>query len=214
MKHMFKYENNLWNSNINVIVGVDEVGRGPLAGPIVTCAVGWTKEIIENILKIPYKKELLLLVNDSKKLSEKKRNLLSDFIKKECLNYSMCELPSDEIDKNGVGETNKKALICAVSALSKKIQVGHVLIDYFSVCDELNIPETAIKKGDQLSFSIASASIIAKVYRDKLMRKYHTKFPQYGFDTNVGYGTKKHIQAIKKYGYSPIHRRSFKIKIN
>ena len=213
-KDLFLYENKLWKlyGNSSVIVGVDEVGRGPLAGPIVGCAVAWTKEIIDNMLRIPHKKELVLQITDSKKLTPKKRTILSEFIKNECLTFSICEISAKDIDKSGVGEVNKKVLECAVSGILKKTKVSHVLVDYFSVCEDLNVPETALKNGDQLSFSIASASIVAKVYRDNLMVEYHNKYPKYGFNTNVGYGTSKHIKAIKEFGYTPIHRKSFKLK--
>jgi len=203
---MWNQEINLWNKGIKFIAGVDEVGRGPLAGPIVAAAVIW--KVNTDFTS----HEHFSLINDSKKLTEKRRLLLSDFIKKKALDYAVFEISPAEIDQNGVGEANKKALYEAVKMLRN---CEHLLTDHFSISSESDpFDETCLDKGDQKSISIAAASIIAKVYRDNLMRgKYHQLYPQYGFDTHVGYGTKKHIEAIKKFGFCPIHRRSFKVNL-
>ncbi len=214
MLPILKYENKLWDKGYHIIAGVDEVGRGPLAGPIVGCAVAWNYKTIDNLLKIPHKKELLLKITDSKKVTKKNREILSEFIRKECLGYEICEISAKEIDEIGIGIANKKVLRNAVINLSRNLKIDYVLVDYFSICtNDCKISELSLKKGDQVSFAIASASIVAKVYRDNLMYKYSKKYSQYSLDTNVGYGTKKHLLAIKKYGYTPIHRKSYKIKL-
>ena len=162
----------------------------------------------------------LLEITDSKKVSPRKREKLADLIKNYCLEYFIVEVSSEEIDELGVGEANKKALRKAALGIKN---VEHVLVDHFSIFSSENktyqsqdnrmipISETPITNGDLLSISIASASIIAKVYRDKLMReKFHPLYPEYGFDKHVGYGTKLHLEAISKYGPCKIHRKSFR----
>lgn len=224
MFNNISYETALWNSGLKYVAGVDEVGRGSFAGPLVTAAVVWSPEIAT--LDKNHKMTLSLLeIKDSKKLTSKKREKLSTFIKNNCFEYTIIEVSSKEIDKYGVGEINKKALRDAVIKLKKS---EHVLVDHFSIFskqEQKNVPnlqpasksmtitETSIRQGDAKSISIASASIIAKVYRDNLMKtKYHSMYPQYGFDSHVGYGTKKHKEAIKVNGLCPIHRKSFKIR--
>lgn len=203
-----KYETSLWNDGIDAIAGVDEVGRGCLAGPLVAAAVVWPEEILEWLSneEHPHYK-LLIKVKDSKKVTLKNRELLSNFIKENCSEYSIAEFQSDEIDNLGVGVCNIKAL--EQSALNTN-GVKHVLVDHHKIFKNDEIPSTSITKGETHSISIAAASIIAKVYRDQIMKiKYHELYPQYGFDSHVGYGTKKHIEAIKQYGLTSIHRRSF-----
>lgn len=245
MIHNLNYESDLWERGINKIAGIDEVGRGCLAGPIVTASVSWDKnyliyklKIIQEILRslniisnpITYKdfrklqKELdetqqdllmLLKINDSKKIPEKMRDRLSEFIRNHSNEYFICEIDASEIDKNGINHANLTALKNAALGLKDP---EYLLIDHFKISDNIfneKLPYTAITKGDYHSFSIASASIVAKVYRDNLMRTtYHEMYPQYGFDKNVGYGTSAHIEAIRAYGYTPIHRRTFKTKID
>lgn len=182
-----------------LVAGVDEVGRGPLAGPIVAAVV---------ILKQDYEedKELLLYINDSKKLSSKVREELAELIKERALSYSIACLDNNIIDKEGIGYCNNEIFKIACAKLSIKPQL--VLSDGYSI-KNFNIRNEYVIKGDTKSASIACASIIAKVYRDKLMHDYDAEYPQYGFSKHVGYGTKEHIEALLKYGITPIHRRSF-----
>ncbi|MCI6276152.1 MAG: ribonuclease HII [Clostridium sp.] len=181
-----------------IVAGVDEVGRGPLAGPIVAASV---------ILKLNVSEaEMILGINDSKVLSEEKREKLSEIIKNKAIAYCICQCESSEIDENGIGYCNNKVFKDAVHGLSVKPDL--VLSDGYPIKD-FHMPNKAIIKGDRHSASIAAASIIAKVYRDNLMKNYDKIYPNYDFEHNAGYGTKKHIEGIKKYGMCKIHRRSF-----
>jgi ribonuclease HII len=182
-----------------LVAGVDEVGRGPLAGPIVAAAV---------ILKQNYEddKELLLYINDSKKLSSKVREELAELIKEKAVSYSIASLDNNIIDQEGIGYCNNEIFKIACAKLSVKPQL--VLSDGYSI-KNFNIRNEYVIKGDTNSASIACASIIAKVYRDKLMYTYDVEYPQYGFSKHVGYGTKEHIESLLKFGITPIHRRSF-----
>ncbi|KYH29902.1 Ribonuclease HII [Clostridium thermopalmarium DSM 5974] len=181
------------------IAGVDEVGRGPLAGPIVAASV---------ILDLDYENnnDLILKINDSKKLSPDNRKELSYIIKEKAVSYSISELDNLEIDNKGITWCNNEVLKKAIMGL--KVQPILVLSDGYRI-KNCNIKNEFIIKGDAKSASIACASIIAKVYRDDLMKEYATMYPEYGFDKNAGYGTKTHIEAIRKFGYTPIHRKSF-----
>ncbi len=190
---MLEYENNLYKDGIKYICGVDEVGRGPLYGPVVACAIVMKKGYFNSE------------VNDSKKLSEKKRESLYDEILNNCVCYGIGEISAKEIDEINILEASKKAMILAISKLDN---VEHVLID--AVVLDIDLPSTSIIKGDSKSFSIACASIIAKVNRDRKLIIDSKKHTEYGFDTNKGYGTKKHIDAIKKYGVLKEHRKTFK----
>ncbi len=187
----------------NYIVGVDEVGRGPLAGPIVACAVILDLNTLEE--------EHILGINDSKKVPLKKREELSIIIKERALAYSICECSNEEIDEKGISYCNNKVFLDCVNSL--KIKPDLVLSDGYLVKD-INIPNEYVIKGDTKSASIAAASIVAKVYRDNLMKEYDKMYPNYGFLENAGYGTKKHIQGLKENGICPIHRKSFLNKIN
>lgn len=182
-----------------MIAGVDEVGRGPLAGPIVGAAVILDLNAINDT-------DLILGVNDSKKVSAKKREKLSKIIKEKALAYEIALLDNNEIDKRGISWCNNEIFRIACSKLKVKPEL--VISDGYSV-KGLNIRNNYIIKGDAQSASIACASIIAKVYRDALMHKLSKLYPQYGFQSNVGYGSREHIDAIKKYGVCPIHRMSF-----
>lgn len=182
-----------------IIAGVDEVGRGPLAGPIVGAAVILDLNAINDT-------DLILGVNDSKKVSAKKREELSKIIKQKALAYEIALLDNNEIDKKGISWCNNEIFRIACSKLKVKPEL--VISDGYSV-KGLNIRNNYIIKGDAQSVSIACASIIAKVYRDALMHKLSKLYPQYGFQSNVGYGSREHIDAIKKYGVCPIHRMSF-----
>ena len=194
MNDLYKYENELWNSGINYIGGIDEVGRGPLVGPVVTACV-----ILPKDFKCPG-------LTDSKKLSEKKRNEYFDYIKHHALSIGIGIKSNKEIDELNILEATKVAM--KESIYNGSIIPEHVLIDAVKL--DLDIPSTSIIKGDAKSISIAAASVIAKVTRDAMMYELDKKYPEYGFKDNKGYGTKKHIEALKEYGYLDEHRLSFK----
>ena len=177
----------------NPVAGVDEVGRGCLAGPVVAAAV---------ILKNPNNSE----INDSKKISKKKREELSLYIRKNSI-FSIGEASVQEIDKFNILEASLLAMKRAIQNLAS--QPMSVLVDgNFKPIEDSNV--FTIVKGDTKSISIAAASIVAKVYRDKLMTKFSEIHPEYKFENNSGYGTKEHQNALLKFGVTPIHRRSFK----
>jgi len=194
LQKMLEIENGLYKKNIKIVCGVDEAGRGPLCGPVVAAAV---------ILKPNSKIEG---VNDSKKLSSKKREQLYDKIMSEALAVGVGMSDVDVIEKVNILNATKLAMKQAISNL--KIQPEYVLIDGNQRID-INIPQETVVHGDAISESIASASIIAKVTRDRMLIELDKKYPQYGFAKNKGYGTKEHIEAIGKYGLTPIHRKSF-----
>ena len=179
------------------VAGVDEVGRGPLAGPIVAAAV---------ILNLKDLNDIILYINDSKSLSAPLRESLSTEIKSRALSYTIAECSNDEIDQKGISYCNNKIFIQSVQQLKPKADL--VLSDGYKIKNYYGKNEAVIK-GDAKSASIACASIIAKVYRDNLMKKYAEQYPQYDFDKNVGYGSQKHIAAIKEHGICKIHRKSF-----
>jgi ribonuclease HII len=189
-----KYENKLLTSGFTLIAGIDEVGRGPLAGPVYTCAV-----ILDPNIQI-------LGIKDSKKLNEKQRDELSYEIKEKCIAYSLGIATEGEIDEYNILNATKLAMKRAVEGLP--IKPDFLLIDALEL-KALEIPQYPIIKGDDLSVSIGAASIVAKVARDTLMKEFALEYPEYGFEENKGYGTKLHIDAIKKYGLCKIHRRSF-----
>ena len=199
------FEKKLWK-NRKYIFGLDEVGRGPLAGPVVVCCVCVSKDF-----KLP--KELLENVDDSKKLNHKKRELIVKEIKKiKEINLKIVKISEKEIDKINILRATLKAFKKAVLSLEKKMQCKSdmILIDGNKIIPDFkDHKQLAIIKGDSKIFSIALASIIAKEYRDKLMINYAKKYPKYEFDVHKGYGTKKHIEAIKKFGICAVHRRSF-----
>ena len=191
-----QYENALLKKGCRYIVGVDEVGRGPLAGPVVCAAVVMPLDdlsIIEGI-------------DDSKKLSEKKRELLAEKIKQTAIAYTIIETDEKIIDEINILEATKLGMKRAVESLS--IAPDVVLTDGNMTLD-VSYPQQSIVKGDALSYSIGAASIIAKVHRDHLMDEYAKIYPEYAFAKNKGYGTAEHINAIKEYGLCPIHRRTF-----
>jgi ribonuclease HII len=190
----FKFENALWEKGLKLIAGLDEVGRGCFAGPVVAAAVVLPQKFEINGIK------------DSKMLSPKKREELSEYIKTNAQSYQISEVDVSYINKFGIGKATEKAFLDCITKLK---QFDHLLIDGFKLKDFDKDKQTGIIHGDQLSVSIAAASIIAKVYRDNLMVKLHSKFPLYDFEQNKGYGTKKHIEAIGKYGLIELHRTSF-----
>lgn len=188
----FSYEKKFWSKGQKV-AGVDEVGRGPLAGPVVTAAV-----IINEDFN-------LIDVNDSKKLSPKKRQELFPKILAQAEAVSVGLANNDVIDKINIYEADRVAMAHAVEGL--EIKPDALLVDAMNV--PVGLPQIKLIKGDAKSNSIAAASIVAKVFRDNLMDAYAEKYPEYGFKHNAGYGTADHLAALKKYGPTPIHRRSF-----
>ncbi len=181
----------------NKAIGIDEVGRGAFCGPVVSCSILLSKKILQN--------DLVLKINDSKKLSEKKRIFLAKFIKDNSI-YSIGTANSNEIDKLNILQATNLSMIRAYKKLNKT--ENSVKIDGLKTFF-LNDRTTFIKNGDQKSVCIAAASIIAKTWRDKLMIFYSKVYPMYGWDKNKGYGTYEHRNAIKKFGLTRIHRRSF-----
>lgn len=194
----FSVESTLWNQGINLICGIDEVGRGCFAGPVVAGAVIF-----------PANSSLISGIADSKLLKPEKRAELSLKIKELALAWAVGEISVDEINKHGIGEATQMAFAKAVENLQKA--ADFFLIDAFYVKTLDKLKQKPIIRGDQISASIAAASIIAKVYRDNLMEKLHLDFPDYGFDKHKGYGTNLHRQMIKKFGLSELHRTSFKL---
>ena len=190
---MFIYENKLFAEGVTLIAGMDEAGRGPLAGPVTAaCCIPDFSKIVEG-------------VNDSKKLTENKRESLFDLIKSSSVSFSVVSVDEATIDKINILNATKKAMKEALQKL--EIKPEYLLVDAVK-CD-FGLPYSPIIHGDALSYSIAAASVLAKVTRDRLMLEYDELYPEYGFAKHKGYGTKQHIEALKKYGPCPIHRRTF-----
>jgi ribonuclease HII len=192
---MLEYESTARSKGYHVIAGVDEAGRGPLAGPVVAAAVFFGQDSRFEGL------------DDSKKLSPKIREFFFKIIKEQALSYGIGIVDVEKIDKINILQASLLAMKNAVENLSEKPNL--LLIDGNQKIDS-DIKQWTIIKGDSLSQSIAAASVLAKVTRDKLMEKYHKQFPQYAFNKHKGYGTRLHRDLIKKYGPCPIHRRTFK----
>lgn len=192
------YENEKYNEGYKIICGVDEAGRGPLAGPVYSAAV-----ILE-------KGQTIEGVNDSKKLSEKKRELLFDKIINDCKDYSIGTASEKEIDELNILQATFLAMKRAVDGLSVKPDCA--LVDGNQI-PNLDCDVTTVVKGDSKSESIAAASILAKVSRDRYMLEMAEKYPQYGFEKHKGYGTKLHYEMIEKYGICDIHRKTFLKKV-
>ena len=190
------YEKEYFSKGYAAVAGVDKVGRGPLAGPVVCAAV---------ILPLEEEKRILG-IDDSKKLSAKKRKELSERIMETARAYSIAEVDEETIDRINILQATRLGMKRAVEGL--KLPPDLVLTDGNMTLD-IGIPQRSIVKGDALVCSIGAASIIAKVYRDELMERYAEEFPEYGFEKNVGYGTKQHIEAIREVGICRIHRRTF-----
>ena len=188
-------ELNLYKAGFKYVCGIDEAGRGPLAGPVVVASVVLPQDsMIEG-------------VNDSKKVSEKKREKIYEEIIKEAISYGIAIIDEKEIDEINILRATKKGVTECIRKLEVKPNI--ILIDALEGIDTLQIPYKSIIKGDAKHYSIAAASILAKVTRDRIMRQYDLLYPEYGFIQNKGYGTAKHIQAIKEKGICEIHRRSF-----
>lgn len=188
-----EYEELCYKKGFKYICGIDEVGRGPIAGPVVTAAV---------ILPKDYKNQE---IDDSKKIKFNKRETLAKEIKDVALHYSIVEISPSEIDRINILNATKKGMLRCIENLN--INPDFLLTDYVHL--NVDIPQLNLKKGDSLSQSIAAASIIAKVHRDNLMIDYSKRFPEYDFENNMGYGTKKHLEALNKNGYTKIHRKTF-----
>ena len=191
--NLYEYEENLYKNGINYIAGVDEVGRGPLNGPVVSACVVLPKDFV------------LEGLNDSKKLTEKKRDEYFDIIMDKALGVGIGIISPEEIDEINIYEAAKKSMILAIENCNCNIE--HVLIDAMKL--ELDIPSTSIIKGDAKSITIAAASVIAKVTRDRMMYELDKKYPMYGYKSHKGYPTKKHIEAINKYGLIEGYRKTY-----
>ena len=196
MDHLF-YEKDYFALGQYLICGVDEVGRGPLAGPVMAGAV------------IPDFRKIIDGINDSKLLTDNFRRKLYPEICENAVSYKTALIEPDKIDEINILNATKLAMKKAIAALSPKPEV--LFVDALKL--ELDIPEQAIVHGDALSYTIGMASILAKVERDDIMIKYAEIYPEYGFENNKGYGTKHHIEMLKKYGPCPIHRKTFIRKI-
>lgn len=192
---LYKYEKELWKQGIHLVAGMDEVGRGPLIGPVVTACVILPKDFV------------LEGLTDSKKLSEKKREEFYDYIMEHAISVGIGMMSEKVIDEVNIYEATKLAMYQAVE--KSKVKPEHVLIDAMKL-DKLEMPSTSIIKGDAKSISIAAASVIAKVTRDRMMIELDKKYPMYGFKSHKGYPTKKHIEAIKEYGLIDGYRKTFK----
>ncbi len=196
-----KLEQKLWDEGYDTVVGIDEVGRGPLAGPVAAGAVAFTREckVVEG-------------VRDSKTLSEKQRNELYEEIKESVKGYGVGMVSEKEIDEIGIQMAVLKAMTLALRQVEKMIgyKASYLLIDGANVELVREYPTMKMSKGDLHHYSISAASILAKVDRDNLMIGYSKEYPEYGFQRNMGYGTKEHMEALKQCGVCDIHRRSYK----
>ena len=190
-----KETDNKFLESINYLAGIDEAGRGPLAGPVVVgCVIMPKDSFIEG-------------VNDSKKVSENKREKLYEKITDEAIAWGVGIVGQEEIDQINILNATKKAVTESIASLNVKPDM--ILVDALTGINTLDIPYTSIIKGDATSYSIAAASIIAKVTRDRIMRQWDEVYPQYGFAKHKGYGTAAHYEAIKKFGICSLHRKSF-----
>ena len=195
-EYLYKYEKELYDEGIKFIGGVDEVGRGPLIGPVVAACVVLSKD---------FKLDGL---NDSKKLSEKKRDIFYEYIINNCLAYGIGIISPEVIDEINIYEASRKAMMVAIEKVRKEINLEHVLVDAMPLPD-LDIKSTSIIKGDAKSISIAAASVIAKVTRDRMMYELDEKYPMYGFGKHKGYPTKQHLLALEKYGLIEGYRKTY-----
>ena len=197
----FNFELTLWNSGFSFVAGVDEAGRGALAGPVAAAAMVFPPD--------PELEFLLHGVRDSKQLTENKRNEWARRLPKMAICFGVGMAGAAEIDEMGIVPATRLAVARALNLLRPAPQ--HLLVDFLDL-PECELPQTALVKGDARSLSIAAASILAKTARDQLLYQLDSRNPGYGFAHNKGYGTRGHQQAIQRLGYSPEHRRSFKIK--
>lgn len=199
LTNLKRYEENLYNDGLKYICGIDEAGRGPLAGPVVVGAVVMPRD------------SMLEFMNDSKKVTEKRRELLYEEIINTSLAYGIGIISQDEIDKINILNATKKGLHEALGQVIEKLKQKPdiIIVDALREIDTFGITYESIIKGDATCYSISAASILAKVTRDRIMAEWDKIYPQYGFAAHKGYGTAKHIQAIKEYGPCPLHRKSF-----
>jgi len=197
IQEMLRFEKALWEGGKRYIAGVDEAGRGPLAGPVVASAVIFPPDVS------------IAGIRDSKQLTPKRREELFREIQNRALAFATGIVSEKEIDRINILQATFKAMRMAIGSLS--IRPEHVFIDGLPLPEKI-YPQTPIVRGDRRSFSIAAASIVAKVTRDRMMVAYDEIYPQYGFARHKGYGTKQHVEAIRKYGLCEIHRKSFRIK--
>jgi len=205
--NLLKHELNLWNSGLNLVAGVDEAGRGPLAGPLVAAAVILDRDSLINDVALKEYGQ----IRDSKVVSPKKRELLFDFIIQNAVSYSIVEVSVEDIDKGGIASANRTAFYNSILGLG--VEPEHILTDFFKLPEFEPARQTNLKRGDSLSVSIAAASILAKVHRDGIMLKMHERWPHYGFDRHKGYGTAFHREMIAKHGPCEAHRNSFKLLV-
>ncbi len=198
----FNEEKKLWKKGHELVAGIDEAGRGPLAGPVIACALVISKPSVSFLKKIN--------INDSKKISKKEREEIYEILKNNPeVKWGIGRVSEKVIDKINILEATKLVMKRAIKNL-KLSEIEYLLIDgNFKINSEIN--QKSIISGDQKVVSIAAASIIAKVYRDKMMERYHRKYPEYGFNKNMGYGTSFHRKQIKKNGFCPIHRKTFRL---
>ena len=192
--NMLAFERKYYDMGHKYICGIDEVGRGPFAGPVVACAVILPKD------------EEILYLNDSKQVPKKKREELYEVITSKAVAYGIGIVSEEVIDEINILQATYEAMRRAISNLK---QVPDILLNDAVKIPNVNIPQVPITKGDTLSASIAAASIVAKVTRDRMMVEYDSIYPGYGFAENAGYGSAKHIEAIKELGPTPIHRKTF-----
>lgn len=191
--------------------GCDEAGRGPLAGSVFAAAVIWSKEVVEN----PANEEWLELLDDSKKLTDKQRAYLRPLIEKYATAWAVVEVSAEEIDQINILKASITGMQRALDKLT--IRPQHILVDgnkwrpYIPEGEVMEIPARTVVKGDGKYLSIAAASVLAKTYRDEYMFRLHEQYPQYHWDTNMGYPTKAHYEAIRQYGITPYHRKTFKL---
>lgn len=195
LKKLKEIDEKMYNAGAEYICGIDEAGRGPFAGPVVVASV------------ILPRNSMIEGVNDSKKVSEKRREKVYEEIIKEAISYSVGIVDETKIDEINILQATKMGLTNSVKGLKVKPDV--ILVDALDKIDTKNIPYISVIKGDAKIYSISAASIIAKVTRDRIMREYDEVYPEYGFATHKGYGTAKHIQAIKEHGICNLHRKTF-----
>lgn len=196
LENMLRYEKELYQQGYQAIAGIDEVGRGPLAGPVVTACV-----ILPKNCKIKH-------LNDSKKIPKKHHEEIYQEILARALGIGIGIVDNNVIDQINIYEATKVGMLQAINQLKGEVtKPDYLLIDAMHL--ETSIPQQSLIKGDANSLSIAAASIVAKVTRDRMMADYANDYPGYAFEKNVGYGTKEHLEGLKKYGITPIHRKTF-----
>ncbi len=193
-------EKDLWKKGFKIVVGLDEAGRGPLAGPVSAGAVVIRDE-----------KQVVDIVRDSKKMTKKQRDKAYDLIKEKSTAYGIGMVDNKTIDRVGIQEAVKKAMIIALVQLEKMLdeKADYLIADGINILPIIGYKMDRIKEGDLYHYSISAASVLAKVERDRVMNEYSKQYPEYGFEKHVGYGTKYHLEMLKRYGPCGIHRRCF-----